>query len=295
MDLHKGLTFAYKPDYMICNTSFYSDVRKTNNNGLIVTRVCVESSPSLWKFRVSENDLTTYYLSDLMNILNNLNDGYCFMIKHHEQSTRDINLIDYDELKETIKSIDDLWKMSKRLNIIGTSSFSIQNNSKMLSVGVCLRGRVSAPDNMCVPLSKFFDSKVDDISVVTDYLYAGIKTPRYNMKQTNKYGLSGSGIYLIIFKRNNVWDYIVFLSEESINVLNQALLEVSNLDNDFDYIHTVLGRTNTKDDSIPYTILSVGVLLEDIILYCNENSFSAPVISYQRTLTNLLEHGAKSI
>lgn len=283
--------FAYTPDYMICNTSYYSDVENRHTNGLIMTRVCSSDSPTLWKFKISSSDLSTFFLSDLIKLLNRRKDSaYMYMLKQHKSSTATLNLIDYDELKATLDLVDSLQNMSNRLKIVGTSSSSIQNNSKNLSIGSCIRGRVSNPDNFFAPLSNFFDTKVNDLTVISDFLVLGIKNSNlsYYDRPLCKYALGGSIIYLLIYKRNDIYDYIVFLSEEPISLLNQCLLEKATCGVEFEYIYTVIGRTNTKDDSIPYTVTSNGVYFRDIILNCNANCFTMPIVAQNRVVSRLV-------
>ena len=294
MAYHMGniVEFTYKPDYTICNTSYYSDVDNRNTNGLLMARVCASYSPSLWKFRVSSNDLSTFYLADLIQLLNYRNTTvYKDALKHHHETTKTWNLIDYDELKNTFEYVDSLRKMSNRLKIIGTSSSSIKHEWKRLNIGVCIQGQVSNPDNVFIPITNFVDTKVHDLKEISDFLTLGIKKPyhfNYN-RQSCRYALGGSILYLLIVKRNDTFDYIVLLSEEPISVLNQALMDEVKCGLDFDYIYTVIGKTNTKDDSIPYIITSEGIAFKDIILYCNENSFSLPVISTNRFVRKFLQ------
>ena len=279
------------PDYMIANTSYYSDVCNQNINGLLVARICSSFTPSLWKCRISTNDLSTFYLPDIIQLLNCGKEGYNQMMANHKKVTGDINLIDYDELKESLEMVNDLTKMSERLKVVGISSCSVQNNRRLLNIGVCIQGRVSHPDNLFISSSRFYDSKIDDIATIADFLIHGSKSTRPSFKTSNRYSLTDSVIYLIIFKRNGVFDYIVYLSEEPINVLNHELIESCKSHAEFDYIYSVLGRTNTKEEVTPYIVTTEGILFKDIVLESNVNSFSMPIISsyyYFRQLFNSL-------
>ena len=286
MDYHTAASteFAYSTDYMICNTSYYSDTDNPLMNGLLIARIHGDPCRSSWQFKMSSNDLTTFYLPDLLQLLNCRDENFKQIAKHHKKASSDMCLIDYDELKQCFEQVDDLTKMSMRLQIIGASACSIENNRRRFSIGACLQGRVSNPDNLFVPSSNFFDSKVDHVCTVAEYLVSGRRKKSYLFqdKRSSRYALSGSVIYLVVFKRNGVFSYMVYLSEEPISVLQQAINEcetvAKSVDLDFDYIYTVVGRTNTKDDSIPYVLTPEGIYFKDIILYCNENGFSSPVL-----------------
>ena len=217
-------------------------------------------------------------------------DGYQQISRQHKKATGDINLIDYDELKQSFELVDNLTKMSNRLKIVGCTAFSILHCERMLNNGVCINGRVSGPDNFCVPTTNFFDNKVHSNETIADFLITGL---RHQVIQKDaksyRYALSGSIIYLLIYVNKGLFNYIIYLSEEPISGLIQTLTDQTEFNNHFDFIYTVVGRTITEEEIHPYIRTERGICFKDIVLYCNENQFSAPVLSTTRRYGTLIK------
>ena len=270
--------FAYEPEHITCSLTFYSDVLNSNRNGQLVTTV--HCDPSAFKIRVSSCDISSFYLDDLIALLNIGEDGYKESTKRHKKATGDLNLIDYDELRQSFGYVDNLSKMSNRLQILGSSAFSILNDDRKLNTGVCIHGQITDPDRLFIPGPNFIDGKIHTEAIVADYLVLGSRNQMSQFDtRTYRYAQSGSIIYLLIYIRRGVFHYLVYLSEESIYNLIRAILEIAELDSSFDFIYTVIGRTNTEEESQPYLLTSEGVFLKSTILYSNETQFSSPVLS----------------
>jgi hypothetical protein len=206
--------------------------------------------------------------------------GYQQVARQHKKLTGDVNLIDYDELKQSFGWVDSLIKMSSRLKIIGCSALSILHCDRMLNSGVCINGHVSSPDNFCVPCAHFFDNKVHSTETIAEFLITGLRQHVIQRDaKSHKYALSGSIIYLIIYLKDGLFNYIVYLSEEPINELIQVLKNQREFNESFDFIYTVVGRTVTEEEIYPYTRTQQIICFKNIVLYCNENQFSAPVLS----------------
>lgn len=54
-----------------------------------------------------------------------------------------------------------------------------------------------------------------------------------------------------------------------------------------------MARTITEEESAPYTVLAGGICFKDVVLYCNENQLSSPILETYRQLENVL-HGKTS-
>lgn len=283
MDSHSR--FDYPPVFMTSSLTFYSDTYRQDINGLPVARIHYDPKAIKFQTCINSIDLSTYYLPDLINLLNTNEEGYKLLVKRHKKATGDVNMIDYDELRQILDAVDGLEKMSRRLQVVGTSAQSVLNDYKKLNTGVCIEGHVTNPDNLYLPSSNFMDNKVFSTETVAEVLVNGIKPPiMIQDLKTRRYSLSGSIIYLLIYKRHDEFDYMVFMSEEPIGDLIRAIKNQVETSGDFDFIYTVLARTNTEEESVPYIQTVEGVYFKDVIVYCNETQFSAPVL---RTLIHL--------
>lgn len=279
--------FAYPPVYMTSSLTFYSDTYCQDINGLPVARIHYDPKSIKFQTFINSIDLSTYYLPDLINLLNTDEEGYKLMVKRHKKITGDVNMIDYDELLQILNAVDSLEKMSMRLQIVGTIAHSVFNDYKKLNTGVCIDGYVTKPDNLYLPSSHFMDNKVFSTDTVAEVLVNGTKPPvLVGGLKTRRYSLSGSIIYLLIYKVLDNFDFLVFMSEEPISNLITAIRSQANGLSDFDFIYTVLARTNTEDENVPYIETFDGVYLKDAILYCNETQLSKPVL---QTLSNVKE------
>lgn len=297
MDYHTAKTteFAYTPEYHTCNLTFYSDVLNRHTNGLLVVRI--HSDPQSMKLRssISSNNLSTYYLPDLINLLNMDENGYKEITKRHKKVTSDFNFIDYEELQQTYECVNDLGKMTNRLQILGTSAQSILNDYRKLYAAVCVEGHVQSPDSVFVSRSNFFDSKIYSADAVAEYLVTNSRQHlTTSTAKTHRYGLSGSAIYVLVYKNNNVFNYIVYLSEEPISLLVQALVDQAEFVTGFDFIYTVAGRTICDSESCPYIETPDGVYFKDVVLYSNENRFSMPMLSLFNSFKMLLTEDSDS-
>lgn len=283
MDYHTAsLTeFAYKPEYLTCNLTFYSDVQNRNTNGLFVVRIHNDPRSMKLMSGISSNDLSAYYLSDLINLLNMDENGYKEIAKRHKKVTGEFNLIDYEELQQVYECVDDLSKMTRRLQIMGTSSLSILNDDRKLFTAVCVEGHVCSPDRVFVPRSHFFDNKIHSADAIAEFLVTNSRQHiTTSVARTYRYGLGGSAIYVLIYKVNGVFNYLVYLSEEPISHLVQALVDQAEFVTGFDFVYTVVGRTICDEESCPYIETPDGVYFKDVVLYPNENRFSLPLLSY---------------
>lgn len=291
MDYHMavGTEFAYEPDFISCGLTFYSDASIKKANGLLVCRVHFDPNSVKLHWGLSCNDLSTYYLQDLINLLNSADEGFKEISIKHKKMTCDVNLIDYDELRHACEFVNDLYKISTRLQIIGCSAFSILHDSRKLNSGVCIGGYVSNTDNLCVPTANFFDSKVTCFEDIADFLMTGAQQQSLSQDfKSRLYALSGSSIYLVIYTRENVFDYIVLLSEEPIANLIHVIKSREHVDG-FDFIYTIVGHTLTEEESCPYVTTPQTCFFKDVVLYCNENRFSFPVLSTIEDFQNYLE------
>jgi hypothetical protein len=276
--------FAYQPKFMTCDLTCYSDACNKHTNGLLVCRVHFDRSV---KKCVSSSDLSTYYVHDLVRLLNTSEKGFKEMAKAHKTMTEDVNFIQYDELKDLYECVDDLAKMTRRLQIVGTSAFSILRDDRKLNTGVCIQGHVSQPDNLFVPMANFFDEKIVPIETIAEYLTTGSRQTVIPMDIKNhRYALTGSIIYLIIYRRNGIFDYIVYISEEPISNLIQSVKDTTS---NFDFIYTTVARTITEEESAPYTVLAGGICFKDVVLYCNENQLSSPILKTYRQFENIFK------
>ncbi len=288
MDYHlaNGSEFAYESEYVACNLTNYTDVGNRHVDGLLVTRV--HSDDSGHTSGLSSSDLSTYYLPDLLSLLNMHDDGYRETTRYHKKATGDVNLIDYEELKQRCKCVDDLSKMSNLLSMIGVSALDILDDYRKLITGVCIHGRVR---NMFATTANFYDGKVHPPETVANFLTTGVRCQTlFEDAKTHRYALRGSVIYLIVYKRNGIFDYILYASEEPISQLIHVLLCRTELPDEFDFIYTVIGRTNTEDNSYPYVVTPTGVYLRDVLLYPNECQFSQPILETYVRLRRLLAH-----
>jgi len=121
------------------------------------------------------------------------------MAKAHKTMTEDVNFIQYDELKDLYECVDDLAKMTRRLQIVGTSAFSILRDDRKLNTGVCIQGHVSQPDNLFVPMANFFDEKIVPIETIAEYLTTGSRQTVIPMDIKNhRYALTGSIIFSLL-------------------------------------------------------------------------------------------------
>ena len=279
--------FVYEPAYMTCDLTYYSDTTYLQINGLLVAKV--QYDPRLYKMAngISTSDLSTYFLPDLLSLLSMRESTYKETVKNHKSLTHSFNFIDYEELKQIYEYVDSLFKMSGRLKVIGCAATSILYDQRKLNTGVCIEGQIIEPDNLFVPTFHLFDNKIHDVQFICDFLLTGSRNRHYFSHQDTclrKYAISGSIIYLIIYKRKSLYDYIIYVSEEPIQSLIQTIIENIEFATDFDFIHTVIGRTNTREESTPYTITQSGFYFKSIILYCNENSFTKPILLTYRTL-----------
>jgi hypothetical protein len=291
MDYHTAVAseFAYEPEYIACNLTYYTDVKNRHVNGLLVARVHSDEKGGGHLAGLSSSDLSTYYLSDLLSLLNMRDDGYRESVRFHKKATGDSNLIDYEDIRHRCKCVDDLWKMSRRTKIIGVSALDILHDERKLITGVCMQGQVRSQHSMFVPASNFYDTKVHPMESVADFLTTGLKCQTlFDDAKTHRYALRGSIIYLIVYIRDGIFDYVLYVSEEPVAQLVQLLLDRTERTGQFDLIYTVIGRTNTEDNSYPYTVTPDGVYLRDALLYCNECQFSQPVLATYERLHDLL-------
>ena len=283
--------FVYEPAYMTCDLTYYSDTTNRQINGLLVVKVHYD--PRLYKMAsgISTSDLSTYYLPDLLSLLSMKESTYKESVKNHKSLTNSFNFIDYDELKQIYEYVDSLFKMSGRLKVIGCAATSILYDQRKLNTGVCIDGQITEPDNLFVPTFHLFDNKIHDVQFICDFLLTGSRNRHYFSHQDTclrKYAMSGSIIYLILYKRKSVYDYIIYVSEEPIQPLIQTIIENIEFATDFDFIHTVIGRTNTREESTPYVITHSGFYFKSVILYCNENSFTKPILlTYRKLLAQI--------
>ncbi len=193
MDYHLATDseFSYEAEYVACNLTNYTDVGHVD--GLLVTRLHSGGS-ECGRQHASSSDLSTYYLSDLLTLLNMHDDGYRETARVHKKATGDVNLIDYEELRQRCKCVDDLWKMSDRLSVIGVSALDRLDDYRKLITGVCIHGHVR---NMFVTAGNFYDTKVHATELVASFLTTGTKG-RTHDANTHRYALRGSVIYLIV-------------------------------------------------------------------------------------------------
>lgn len=282
--------FVHSPSYMTCSLTCYSDPSRQDLDGLPVARVHYDPQAYKFKTSISSCDLSTYYLPDLLELLNTNEEGYKTIVKRHKKITGDMNLIDYDELRQILESVDSLNKMSKRLHVVGVSVFRMFHDTKKLNTAVCIGGLVAHPDQLYIPAANFMDNKYFSVETVADVLVNGVRPPPVVQDlKTRRYSLSGSVLYLLIYKRSETFDFLLFLSEDPISELVKAVHGLSEFSANFDFIYTVLGRTKTEEESRPYNQTSEGVYLKNVILYSNETNFTQPVLKSLNTLSKILD------
>lgn len=299
MDYHvaSSTEYQYTPEYMTCDLTYYTDISNCNTGGLLVGKL--QTSPQLhlssFRQRISANDLSSFYLSDLISLLNSTEDTYKEVCKRHKKCTGAINFINYEELRHAIECVSSLSNMSKRLKIVGCTAPSVFSDSGKLNAAVCLQGNVSHPDNFVVERSNFVDTKIDSFETIVEFMTTGIKHQSIcTSSKQHRYGLSGCIIYLIILKRADTFDFIIYLSEDPISKLIQYILEFTDTDTNTDFIYTVIGRTCTEEESYPYIICSEGIKFKDIIIECNECCFSQPILSTYKALHSLVQNTIQS-
>ena len=298
MDFHMAsmTEYQYMPDHMACDLTYYTDPSKCDTNGLLVAKLQTPTPVLLSSFRqpVSSNELSFFYISDLVSLLNMDFETYKDVCKRHKKCTGDINFINYEDLQSGIECIASLTKMSRRLKIVGCTAHSVLSDNRKLTVGVCLQGHVTHPDNLVVEQSNFFDTKMDSYETIYEYMTTGIRQrSMVSSARQYRYGLGGSIIYLVVFKRGDTFGFIVLLTEEPIGKFIQFILESTETGDNFDFIYTVIGRTNTEEESYPYILRQEGITFKDVIIECNESSFTQPILQTYAVLHNLVQNTLK--
>ena len=298
MDFHMAsmTEYQYMPDHMACDLTFYTDPSKCDTNGLLVAKLQTPTPVILSSFRqpVSSNELSFFYISDLVSLLNMDFEQYKDVCKRHKKCTGDVNFINYEDLQNGIECIATLTKMSRRLKIVGCTAHSVLSDNRKLTVGVCIQGHVTHPDNLVVEQSNFFDTKMDSYETIYEYMTTGVRQrSMVSSARQYRYGLGGSVIYLVVFKRGDTFGFLVLLTEEPIGQFIQFILESTEPGDNFDFIYTVIGRTHTEEESYPYILRQEGITFKDVIIECNESSFSQPILQTYTALHNIIHNTQK--